>query len=65
MSPALLNSSVFFDPNDLNDIDAVLHYDDDPVHSTHVCMNCRRIESPDNVRRVLTLPRTHIFSCVP
>ncbi|KAF9443141.1 hypothetical protein P691DRAFT_809413 [Macrolepiota fuliginosa MF-IS2] len=48
MSPALLTSSVFFDPNDLNDADAILHYDDDPIHSTHVCMNCHRIESPDN-----------------
>ncbi|KXN82696.1 Zinc finger MYND domain-containing protein 15 [Leucoagaricus sp. SymC.cos] len=48
MSPALLNSSVFFDPSDLNDIDAILHYDDDPIHSTHVCMNCGRIESPDH-----------------
>jgi len=51
MSPVFLSArpAVFFDPADFEDIDAILHYDDDPKHSTHVCMNCQRIESPDNV----------------
>jgi hypothetical protein len=49
MPPAALDSSVFFDPSDFNDIDAILHYDDDPKHATHICLNCRRVEAPNNV----------------
>jgi len=51
MSPVFHNfrPAVFFDPADFEDMDAILHHDDDPIHSTHVCMNCRRIESPNNV----------------
>ena len=66
MSPVFLGSrpTVFFDPADFEDIDAILHYDDDPKHSTHMCMNCKRMESPDNVclTRSLTSAQADTFS---